>query len=47
VLRRPPAARLLPLWLSGLVSVAGDWVLMIALPYYVYVTTGSTLPRPA
>ena len=31
------------LWLSGLVSVAGDWVLMIALPYYVYVTTGSTL----
>ena len=31
------------LWLSGLVSVAGDWVLMIALPYYVYATTGSTL----
>ena len=31
------------LWLSGLISVAGDWVLMIALPYYVYVTTGSTL----
>jgi MFS family permease len=31
------------LWFSGLVSVAGDWVLMIALPYYVYVTTGSTL----
>ncbi len=31
------------LWLSGLISVAGDWVLMTALPYYVYVTTGSTL----
>jgi MFS family permease len=31
------------LWVSGLISVAGDWVLMIALPYYVYVTTGSTL----
>jgi MFS family permease len=31
------------LWLSGLISVAGDWVLMIALPYYVYVATGSTL----
>ena len=31
------------LWFSGLISVAGDWVLMIALPYYVYVTTGSTL----
>jgi MFS family permease len=31
------------LWFSGLVSVAGDWVLMTALPYYVYVTTGSTI----
>jgi MFS family permease len=31
------------LWFSGLISVAGDWVLMIALPYYVYVATGSTL----
>lgn len=35
------------LWLSGLVSVAGDWVLRIALPYYVYVTTGSTLATAA
>ena len=35
------------LWLSGLVSVAGDWVLMVALPYYVYVTTGSTLATAA
>ncbi len=31
------------LWLAGLISVAGDSVLMIALPYYVYLTTGSTL----
>ena len=23
-------------WLSGLVSMAGDWVLSIALPFYVY-----------
>ena len=35
------------LWLSGLVSVAGDWVLMVALPYYVYVATGSTLATAA
>jgi MFS family permease len=31
------------LWFAGLISVAGDWVLMTALPYYVYVQTGSTL----
>jgi MFS family permease len=30
------------LWFSGLISVAGDWVLRTALPYYVYVATGST-----
>ena len=29
------------LWLAGLVSVAGDWVLMAALPYVVYDRTGS------
>lgn len=29
------------LWLAGLVSVAGDWVLATALPYLVYVRTGS------
>jgi MFS family permease len=44
VLRRRDFALL---WLSGLVSVAGDWVLMVALPYYVYVTTGSTLATAA
>jgi MFS family permease len=31
------------LWLAGLVSVAGDWVLMTALPYVVYTATGSVL----
>src|SRR3954462_6081808 len=29
------------LWLGGLVSVAGDWVLIAALPYFVYQATGS------
>ena len=40
VLRRRDFALL---WFSGLVSVAGDWVLMTALPYYVYVRTDSTI----
>ncbi len=40
VLRRRDFALL---WFSGLISVAGDWVLMTALPYYVYVRTGSTI----
>jgi MFS family permease len=40
VLRRRDFALL---WFSGLVSVAGDWVLMTALPYYVYVRTDSTV----
>jgi MFS family permease len=31
------------LWLAGLVSVAGDWVLMAVLPYVVYDRTGSVL----
>ena len=31
------------LWLAGLVSVAGDWVLMTVLPYVVYDRTGSVL----
>ncbi|TGN62919.1 MFS transporter [Nocardioides eburneiflavus] len=31
------------LWLAGLVSVAGDWVLATALPYVIYVQTGSVL----
>lgn len=31
------------LWLGGLVSVAGDWVLFAALPFFVYEQTGSTV----
>jgi MFS family permease len=31
------------LWFSGLISVAGDWVLDIALPFYVFERTGSTV----
>jgi MFS family permease len=31
------------LWIGGLVSVTGDWVLRAALPYFVYEETGSTV----
>src|SRR5215218_8470952 len=31
------------LWFAGLISLIGDWVLMTALPYYVYQQTHSTL----
>jgi predicted MFS family arabinose efflux permease len=39
VLRRRDFALL---WTGGLVSVAGDWVLNAALPFFVYEATGST-----
>jgi MFS family permease len=35
------------LWWGGLVSVAGDWILMAVLPYVVYVRTGSTIATAA
>jgi MFS family permease len=31
------------LWFGGLISVAGDWVLAAALPFFVYQRTGSTV----
>jgi MFS family permease len=31
------------LWFGGLISVAGDWVLYAALPFYVFERTGSTI----
>src|SRR5689334_4152288 len=31
------------LWFAGLISLAGDWTLRVALPIYVYQLTGSTL----
>ena len=31
------------LWFAGLISVAGDWVLNAALPYFVFQRTGSTI----
>jgi predicted MFS family arabinose efflux permease len=40
VLRRRDFALL---WTGGLVSVAGDWVLNAALPFFVYERTGSTV----
>ena len=40
VLRRRSFALL---WTSGLVSMAGDWILYAALPFYVFQRTGSTV----
>jgi MFS family permease len=40
VLRRPPLVRLV---LAGLISGIGDWLLIIALPVYVFAQTDSTL----
>jgi MFS family permease len=31
------------LWSGGLISIAGDWILYSALPYFVYARTGSTV----
>lgn len=35
------------LWIGGLVSVTGDWVLYSALPYFVYQETGSVIASAA
>lgn len=31
------------LWAGGLISMAGNWVLFVALPFYIYTLTGSAL----
>jgi MFS family permease len=40
ILRRPPFVLL---WVGGLVSLTGDWLLITGLPLVVYQLTGSTL----
>ena len=35
------------LWLAGAVSTLGDWILMVALPFFVYDLTGSALATGA
>jgi len=35
------------LWAGGLISMFGDWLLFIALPFYIYDLTGSTLATGA
>ena len=31
------------LWLGDLVSLTGDWLLIVALPFFIYQRTGSVL----
>jgi hypothetical protein len=40
ILRQPNFARL---WLGGLISMTGDWILVVGLPFEIYRRTGSTL----
>lgn len=44
ILRQPNFARL---WLGGLISMTGDWILIVGLPFEIYRRTGSTLATGA
>ena len=44
ILRQPNFARL---WLGGLISLTGDWILIVGLPFEIYRRTGSTLATGA
>src|ERR687886_170805 len=35
------------IWIGGLISLTGDWMLLTALPVYIYQLTGSTLATGA
>mgnify|MGYP001827249646 CR=1 FL=1 len=35
------------LWLAGLVSLMGNWMIIVALPYHIYAVTGSALATSA
>ena len=44
ILRQPNFAKL---WLGGLISMTGDWILIVGLPFEIYRRTGSTLATGA
>ena len=44
ILRQPNFAKL---WFGGLISMTGDWILMVGLPFEIYRRTGSTLATGA
>ncbi|MGH2455289.1 MAG: MFS transporter [Candidatus Limnocylindria bacterium] len=44
ILRQPNFARL---WLGGFISMVGDWILIVGLPFEIYRRTGSTLATGA
>ncbi|MEP6468597.1 MAG: MFS transporter, partial [Chloroflexota bacterium] len=44
ILRQPNFARL---WFGGLISMIGDWVLIVGLPFEIYRRTGSTIASAA
>jgi MFS family permease len=35
------------IWFAGLISIMGNWIIMVALPYHIYKVTGSALATSA